>query len=299
MLTGDKPLAKLLNPDYRKSLATVLVDATRYMIKEEANLTILDYVHAYRRDRFVSQGCPSWVPHWHIKDPDYRIPPLSRQFSADNWSALDVWIALKEYSPGFLSVAGFSVDRVSKRSSSSEPGNTGSVVGILRWLEEVQATVPNLSMEDYATTFGAILSCGANAYNKRATEEECADFVCWISYLKDKRQLPPPFHSIRGASEGRDPSVVRASAYQHAFETAKSYRRFFVTDSGLMGLGPRSLEIHDRLVILFGSNWPVLIYQQDDYYSVIGTCYVHGIMDGEVVRKFEGEGRPTETFVLK
>lgn len=109
----------------------------------------------------------------------------------------------------------------------------------------------------------------------------------------------PRSFTMREAGEERDPSVVRASAYQHAFENAKSHRSFFVTESGLMGFGPASLEIHDKLVILFGSNWPVLIYEKDEHYSVVGTCYVQGIMDGEVVRKFEEEGRPTETFILE
>ena len=68
-------------------------------------------------------------------------------------------------------------------------------------------------------------------------------------------------------------------------------RRFFVTKKGYFGLGPQGLRPGDRVAIMFGLAVP-LILRKYTYesglpgYEILGESYVHGIMEGEVLRQW-------------
>ncbi|KAF4962548.1 hypothetical protein FSARC_9326 [Fusarium sarcochroum] len=63
-------------------------------------------------------------------------------------------------------------------------------------------------------------------------------------------------------------------------------RRFFVTESGYIGLGPPDLEPRDSICVLLGGRVAYALRKgSDGTWSYIGECYVHGIMDGEAVAK--------------
>lgn len=48
-----------------------------------------------------------------------------------------------------------------------------------------------------------------------------------------------------------------------------------------IGSVPHMTEVGDRIVILNGSNVPLVLRPVEDHYKLIGPCYVHGIMYGE------------------
>jgi Heterokaryon incompatibility protein (HET) len=63
-------------------------------------------------------------------------------------------------------------------------------------------------------------------------------------------------------------------------------RILITTKTGYLGLAPKEtrVETHDVVAILYGCNFPVVLRPQEDgSYKVIGECYVHGIMDGEII----------------
>ncbi|KAL6837346.1 heterokaryon incompatibility domain-containing protein [Trichoderma camerunense] len=69
---------------------------------------------------------------------------------------------------------------------------------------------------------------------------------------------------------------------------------FFVTNSGYLGLGPPETKIGDEVWCLFGGQMPFILRPvattqevilgqgKKQLHQVFGTCYVHGIMDGEI-----------------
>ncbi|GAB7349496.1 hypothetical protein MBLNU459_g0206t2 [Dothideomycetes sp. NU459] len=64
--------------------------------------------------------------------------------------------------------------------------------------------------------------------------------------------------------------------------------RFFVTDSGLMGMGPATMEQTDVVVVLFGGNSPFVLRRDREAkggYLLVGTCYIYGIMKGEFIQE--------------
>jgi hypothetical protein len=74
-------------------------------------------------------------------------------------------------------------------------------------------------------------------------------------------------------------SVVRAT----------SGRCMFVTAKGYIGLGPHSLKPGDSIAILLGGCTPFALERgdieglEDEHWKLLGDCYVHGWMDGELV----------------
>ncbi|KAJ4860016.1 heterokaryon incompatibility protein (HET) domain-containing protein [Trichoderma breve] len=68
-------------------------------------------------------------------------------------------------------------------------------------------------------------------------------------------------------------------------------RKFFITKKGYFGLGPHKSELGDRVAVLFGSGVPFVLRKcvsatGKRAWKIVGECYVHGIMQGEVIQKW-------------
>ncbi|KAB5513112.1 heterokaryon incompatibility protein-domain-containing protein [Coniochaeta sp. 2T2.1] len=71
-------------------------------------------------------------------------------------------------------------------------------------------------------------------------------------------------------------------------EKAIKGRQLIVTEKGYLGLGALDVQPGDRVSILGNSPVPFLLRPRDGEpgtYSLVGECYVHGIMDGELWRR--------------
>ena len=69
--------------------------------------------------------------------------------------------------------------------------------------------------------------------------------------------------------------------------------QFFITSKGYMGMG--NPKANDRVFILRGGNTPFVLRSDGNragQFTVVGNCYVHGIMDGEIL------DRPWQQVVL-
>jgi hypothetical protein len=64
-------------------------------------------------------------------------------------------------------------------------------------------------------------------------------------------------------------------------------RQFFVTKRGYMGLGPPRVEVGDVICVCPGLRVPMILRKTDDYFELQAECYVHGIMDGEVMESLD------------
>lgn len=71
-------------------------------------------------------------------------------------------------------------------------------------------------------------------------------------------------------------------------------RRPFISTRGYFGLTPCHSELGDIICILYGCVVPLVLRRNGVGYQLIGEAYVHGIMDGEFVKK----DHDSETFDL-
>lgn len=76
-------------------------------------------------------------------------------------------------------------------------------------------------------------------------------------------------------------------------------RRLIKSCSNLLGLAPMYAESGDKICILFGSQVPFILRQEESHWIIIGECYIHGVMDGEAVETTaEESGYDTVTFEI-
>ena len=92
--------------------------------------------------------------------------------------------------------------------------------------------------------------------------------------------------------------------YDQSMLTTILQRTFFVTDNGFMGTGPLTTLTGDRITVFFGGDVPFLLRKDlhgdtrdetsvgmSPCWNLVGDCYVHGIMDGEVMNTCDGQTR--------
>ena len=57
----------------------------------------------------------------------------------------------------------------------------------------------------------------------------------------------------------------------------------FVTSTGWLGLAPYGTIEGDVVFVAVGADVPYILRSCEDWYELIGECYVQGIMDGETM----------------
>lgn len=73
------------------------------------------------------------------------------------------------------------------------------------------------------------------------------------------------------------------------------HRRVFITNKGLLGLGPSHQRRGDEVWILAGGSTPVLLRRHGSAMELLGESYVHRLMHGEV----ENMGAAIQELVLE
>jgi hypothetical protein len=91
------------------------------------------------------------------------------------------------------------------------------------------------------------------------------------------------------------PEATMAANYEHIWDhpltkpylvscdLAMSRRSAFTTRCGFAGLGPLDVRPGDAVAILFGADIPFILRQRGNHYTFVGDCFVHGIMQGELI----------------
>jgi hypothetical protein len=63
-------------------------------------------------------------------------------------------------------------------------------------------------------------------------------------------------------------------------------KRFAIFDGGHIGIVPKQARVGDTVAVLLGCTMPLVLRRtKGSVCSVIGECYVHGAMDGEVLQE--------------
>lgn len=76
-------------------------------------------------------------------------------------------------------------------------------------------------------------------------------------------------------------------------------RRLAITKERLIGLVPVCAKVDDVVVILLGCLVPVVLRKCEENWTFIGTCYMEGIMEGEVVKDLASGRYNAETFEIR
>lgn len=74
--------------------------------------------------------------------------------------------------------------------------------------------------------------------------------------------------------------------YRERIHNTCKNRALFITKWGYIGLGPWNAEVGDSVCVLYGGATPFLLRKAvySDTFTLVGECYVYGIMNGEALQ---------------
>ena len=127
-----------------------------------------------------------------------------------------------------------------------------------------------------------------------------ADRVLFMQWYQASRTVTSLILGLRESPRLRTLAVGAYTAYKNSTGGTRNISNFlFGTSSvtsnkaifrtagtpqsfGYVGLAPRGIRQGDVVAILEGGNVPFVLRQRGPYWEVVGACYVHGVMFGQM-----------------
>ncbi|EON67642.1 hypothetical protein W97_06785 [Coniosporium apollinis CBS 100218] len=301
-----------LVPDYRISHSELYRNVAVWDIESSGGLHILEHCEWQLNLQFSS-----WVPDWtrHL-GLNQNTPAINNRFesmglyNADNLRRGKVAVL----SGCILAVEGIFVDEATEVSDIMTGIWLMDILFMKKLAElPVKENYPADCSRQEALTRTMIADCfqkfpygdgqATEPRLRRASVKDIEDYhAIWGPYLTAEVESVRVMLDI-------DHRADKFRPLTDSLQFASVDRRFFVTKTGYMGFGPRTMRKHDHLYVLLGGRTPFILRPDPLIlpglavamldlrapagldHSLIGPCFVHGIMDGEVVRDRETELR--------
>jgi heterokaryon incompatibility protein (HET) len=310
--TQQSMLPKL---DYSQTPETVFYTVALASIAMFGSLNILSHAGTSCSPNPSHASLPSWVPDWSVPwDVSVIDTPLpDHRYRAAGNTAPDPQVSME--SKNLLGLIGKLVDAVSD--VTEPPPSFDHLFGaqkshlfnvddlqfdIYRWARSLEAL--RLKCERHSS-----LSATTEALWRTLCANK-AGLMPFGGVWQDLRQVSLDEHSLIAPREYAksfeawcamnmaDPHDVAAihsvelfllrenlNQWQAAMLRSAKNRRFGITMSGHMFLGPRDVVPGDLVCVLHGGDVPfVLRSRGGNRYCLVGECYAHGLMDGEAMK---------------
>lgn len=307
-------------PDKSKSYQEVYRDVARLIIGCSADLDILNEVTMpLQRSR---SEWSSWVPNWN----DYPLGYMSLSIISNmRFNACASRPREIEYSedPQVIRLQGFDVDLVTYCTEPISANIWDNIPElwrlITRSLGHHSRKYVN-SSDTLGTAFTMTVTAATNGDCDPA-EDDLAFLASASAFWKKRlgvdllahgsEQSPglPPLSSRMAQSterEGFEPGNSSFSPFEIAIALACQNRCFFKTQNNYIGIGPAEMKLLDNVVILYGGRTPYILRpcnhswigggslpmargEDDGSRFLVGDCYVHGVMNGEMMERSDNE----------
>lgn len=280
-----------LRVDYNRTVEEVSISVTRYLIETHHDLQILGMAGHVSTEAKL----PSWVPDWSrplkTRLLDAAGPYLQFRVCGENFVKPSIFDTSDPKKLGLRGVCVGTVERVYH--GSFEVGGYHS--------RNRRGFHTRRQRQRIAAFIGSPDSCSP-------THEDVE--IAWLRTISgglfpDKTRLHTSFAQVRYPRytqwcvaneilEAPPEDVVAEVAAFPRFWTVG--RAVFMTE-GYIGLGPAKVQPGDRICLLFGGTLPyVLRPLGGDEFILLGSSYVHRMMNGEVYHKSNVEAH--EQFIL-
>jgi hypothetical protein len=283
-------------PDYNLSIVEVYHITAKRLLLERNEVDILAYV---QHDPQVHETWASWVPDWTctregqsggtdqrvsgynpavVRVPDCRICNIERHALSIRGIVVDsVHTLAADIFDRKPSVKGYGFPRLTRL-------RRGWLRALNAFINYYQPLFPDV-------TLAKSLIAGQSLQLHRVQEgpehewDMMAAYHTFVQYTQERAE------SWRDYSETTNTFVNMVSS-------TVARRRFFVTEKGLLGLGPKSIEEGDVVVILFGGSTPFLLRPVKDgwHWRLVGVCYVHDVMEGQAAEWWLESDKPFVDF---
>ncbi|KAM0146944.1 hypothetical protein ACHAQE_010483 [Botrytis cinerea] len=279
------------------------------------------------------KGLPSWVPDFTntLLEPSCETKKTAL-FSASGQSELSIVSALEDEDPRIIGLRGVRVDTVMMIGSLFTVDNRQGIISrttdeylaihanitryfdeITHFCEQAQTLIAKDTasppLQDEMKWFGANWRIPCADQTDSFTFRTRASHTSLMGYNDLRRSIELYSDNARSITDNHlseeefDANTeehircVQTAAYA-SYKNAMSYqqnRRPFISEQGYVGLVPGHSLPGDIIVIIFGMVQPSVVRSVgEDRWELIGEAYVHGIMDGEIMK----DNLQTEDFAL-
>jgi len=293
-----------LIPDYSKSTKDVFRDAARLVIQRTQKLTILSAAENYMAELDIPPDIaafPSWVPKWHYVDTRTHLCISCISYVPDEQNIIQLHDTINNASKGLpveldesapldvLRLRGFTWDIIKLHSHSFKFDDRIDNPNKRQLKTEIPA-LWNLaktfySDEDAAASAFFLTTVAGRISTSDGTTSAASEPLCHFwAYVHDILFPPSTHNPNTESSHIRIEKAQGGDAMRYMQNMLVcNFRRFFITERGFMGLGPRRLLKGDVVVVLLGGSVPFVMRPKGSGYMLLGEAYVHGIMGGEAV----------------
>jgi hypothetical protein len=278
----------LLQPDYRKPVEQVYCEATLALIETEGSLAVLSLAGT-RNPTSKLTGLPTWVPDFSTKCDASGASlvgsyPKACPYNASGNFAPDAEPAPRN-NPRHLGLRAFRVGTVAAVAQQDpnllENAQLVEWIGLMKQLpltyaatgEEIEEALWRTLVGNRDAERGGP-AAGAGAFTQAPrVRDSFHEFIrAKLLGIKSGQAAPAGAQMLQGYE-----TFTRFWMYNMIG------RRFFFTKNGLMGMGPAT-KPGDLVFVVAGAPVPLVVRPEGSKHRLIGDCYVHGIMDGQVMR---------------
>jgi hypothetical protein len=284
--------------------------AVRLLINNSGTVDVLNEVRT--PPIFTAKDLrPSWVADWSQGNPRASI------LHALNFKACGDMI--RELEPTsdkrILRVKGFEVDSI--RECRIFPSTR---TGVFEAIPKVLAlTFSNVSSnpggyvngDSLADAFTHTIMTGRDFKSSRPVKNDPGSITQASDYWRKawKSNLLPELQGIQESMQQYLENAI--PMFDTTIHHACNSRTFFLTEGGYIGIGPLWMKPNDKVVILYGGKTPYILRDETDSELVpistgkgldgrscrlVGECYVHGMMYGEMVEEKDRRKDRQEIF---
>ncbi|KAF4988898.1 hypothetical protein FGRMN_9479 [Fusarium graminum] len=304
---GSKSLGEMV-ADYSRPVEDVYYDVAVRELSGCKSLLLLSAGNsmpvAYKRRVIEESNLPSWVPDWRVV-PFHLIgtPVTPHRASKELLPKLHIDNESKA-----LHICGVRLDRVNRPSwlfghytFNFRRGSPHRLPIEALWRDICRRYTPFNLRQRYRNgesaffalvqtlTNGCIGADRSRAYESIPKEQWLANGAAYLVRALNKPNAIKP--EIHGLAKTGDPFK-----WSHKATLVTRYRAFAITVGGWYVLGPDVMQHGDVIAVLYGGRTPFMLRPREGgTWMLLGECYVHGMMNGEV---FELAGVQEEDFVI-
>lgn len=303
-LIKDCPGPLPIVPDYSLSVSQLYILTAVQFIKHSNSLEILATHERKKAESEIPTWAPDWSSHGNNERTDAWIHTRTRHFDAGPWQDNVATLCHDR----ILAIKGIEIDAVTivttaLSQDASLADRLDEFARLAQYDESSQMIYTSgTTIKDafWRTMLNDTITPEPNLYMRASREQEALFDLWWLTLKNGSAQLAN-FRQQLQDLETFTEMVAGFDMIRRSFWEENDNRVFFTTQNGYMGFGPPDMKAGDLVYVLLGSKVPFVLRPghplrveggegsscNGGYYSLVGYCYVHGIMDGEAVHRSE------------
>jgi hypothetical protein len=299
---------KRLQIDYSKSVCQLFTETSEYIISTSHELDVVCSRPPFASVHNSTPELPSWVADWASAFDTALMP---RVFSA---AGTTLAIASCDIDKGILRASGICIGRIKScgaRSNMSDIDDQNeALITFCDWHKLVRTECTGRFVgwdaKDRYLGWDAFMRILSFDDEKEPTDKS-SEYL-WTREAKElvrycQKICPTAFdhnmlRCIPWSTTSRELSPTQGTRFVGHVTDVIYGRKFFTSQSRLMGLGPETLEADDFICVLFGCKFPVILRPIASHYLLLGPAYVDRYMWGKAISDMEIGAFDTQEFEI-